>query len=302
MPSGADQQRHGVERADVAVSVVLACRNAEDHLAQQLRALAAQTVRESWELVVVDNGSTDASMSIVASFRSQLPALTIVHAADRIGAGAVRNVGARAARADLLVFCDADDEVASGWLAAMTEALRNHDLVSAKLDHEKLNQPWLLRVRAPHAGLPNTHPLFMPYTLGAALGVKRSVHEEIGGFNEAYLGAGEDRDYCYRAQLAGFTLVLAPDAVVHYRHRRTITGIYRQSRDYGRARVQLYRDYRHLGMPRPSPLRSVVGWVVAPVKLLYALTARHRLLSWVSRMGKRVGRLQASVRYRVLSP
>ena len=299
MPSGTDDAGEQSGDALYVVSVILACRNAERFLARQLQALADQTFGEPWELIIADNGSTDGSSEVAESFRTRFPCLRIIDASGRIGAGAVRNAGGRVARSGVLVFCDADDVVAPGWLAAMMDALQSHGLVSAKLDHELLNEPWLLRVRAPHAGLPNTNPNFMPYTLGAALGVQRPVHESIGGFDETYVGAGEDRDYCYRAQLAGVELVLAPNAVVHYRHRRTALGVYRQSRAYGRARVQLYRDYRSRGMSRPPQLRSIGGWLLAPFKLPLALTARHRRLSWVSRLGKRVGKLQASVRYRV---
>jgi glycosyltransferase involved in cell wall biosynthesis len=284
---------------EIVVSVILPCRNTEFYLGAQLRALADQTLTEPWELVVCDNGSTDRSMAVADAFRSEFRRMTVVDASGLVGAGAVRNAGVRAARGDLLVFCDADDVVAPDWLAAMTDGLRKHPLVSAKLDHEKLNEPRLLSVRAPRVGLPNTQPAFMPYALGAALGVRREVHEAIGGFDESYTGAGEDRDYCYRAQLAGQDLVLLPEAVVHYRHRRSVCGVFSQSRAYGRARVQLYRSYRRFGMPRPSPMRSIGGWVLAPAKLPRALTARDRLLVWISRMGKRIGRLEGSIRYHV---
>ena len=283
----------------IRVSVVIACRNAEQYLGRQLEALTGQTCSEPWEVVVSDNGSTDRSGSILEEFRPRFLHMVIIDASDCVGPGAVRNAGVRAARGDRLVFCDADDEVGPGWLVAMSDALERDGLVAARLDHDLLNEPWSRPARNPQPGLLQTDPPFLPYTFCAALGVRRSVHEEIGGFDESFRGAGEDRDYCYRAQLAGVPLVLVPNAVVHYRHRHTARDMYRQARAYAAANVRLYRDYRHLGLGRPPLGRAVASWALTPAKLLLALTDRHRFAQWMSRLGWRVGRVEASIRYRV---
>jgi GT2 family glycosyltransferase len=283
----------------IGVSVVIACRDAERYLARQLEALAAQTCAERWQLVVSDNGSTDRSRAILEEFRPRLPPMVVIDSSACIGPGAARNAGVRAAQGDRLLFCDADDEVGSGWLAAMSAALQQDGLVAARLDHEMLNEAWTQPARNPQAGLLDTDPPFLPYTFCAGLGVRRSVHEELGGFDESFQEAGEDRDYCYRAQLAGTPLVLVPDAVVYYRHRRTAPGMFRQARAYGRANVRLYRDYRHLGLGRPPLVPALISWLLTPAKLLVALTRPHGLARWMSRLGWRVGRLEACVRYRV---
>ena len=75
--------------------------------------------------------------------------------------------------------------------------------------------------------------------------------------------------------------------------------MYRQARAYARAHVRLYRDYRHLGLGRPPLAQAVISWAVTPAKLLLALTARHRFATWMARLGWRVGRVEASIRYRV---
>jgi GT2 family glycosyltransferase len=225
--------------------------------------------------------------------------MVVIDSSAQIGPGAARNAGVRVAKGDRIVYCDADDEVGAGWLAAMSEALERHGLVAARIDHALLNDPWSQPARNPQPGLLETDPPFLPYTFGAALGVRRSVHDSIGGFDESFNEAGEDRDYCYRAQLAGTPLVLAPNAVVHYRHRARALEMYRQARAYGSANVRLYRDYRHLGLGRPPLAPAAVSWAVTPVKLIGALTSRRRFATWLARLGWRVGRLEASVRYRV---
>jgi glycosyltransferase involved in cell wall biosynthesis len=295
----AEPDRVASTRAPAVVSVVLACRNAERYLAGQLEALARQECPLPWELVVSDNGSTDGSVGLVERYRSRLPRLVVLDSSRRRGPAAARNEGVRAACGSTVVFCDADDQVAPGWLAAMVRALGEHDLVAARLEHDRLNEPWAIPVRNPQPGLLDTDPPFLPYSFCAALGVRRAVHEALGGFDETFADGGEDRDYCYRAQLSGVPLVLVPDAVVHYRHRRGALEMYRQARGYADGQVRLYRAYRHLGLGRPPLPQAVVSWVLTPVKLVPALRSRRSFALWMARLGWRVGRLKASVRLRV---
>jgi GT2 family glycosyltransferase len=290
------------EAAPVEVSVVLACRDAAEYLPAQLEALSRQAWPGSWEVVVSDNGSRDDSLEVVERYRPRLPRLVVVNSSARPGPGAARNVGVEAAAGARIVFCDADDVVGNGWLRAMAAALEAHDLVAARMEHSSLNRPSGVRERREEPGLLQSRPPFLPYAMACALGVRRSVHEALGGFDETFRDAGEDRDYCYRAQFAGFRLVLVPAAVVHYRHRNTIRGVYRQSRAYGRGHVQTYRAYRDRGLARPPPARALANWLVLPVHLLAALRGHRALMGGAWRLGWRVGRLEGCLRYRVWAP
>lgn len=282
--------------------MVIACLNAERYIATQLEAVARQECPWQWEVVLSDNGSTDRTVAIAETFRGRLSRLRIVDSSGHRGAAAARNNGVRAARGRWIVFCDADDEVAPGWLASMAKALSDHPLVAARLDHERLNAPWSRSVRHLQTELSQTTPAFLPYTYAAALGVHRSVHDQVGGFDESLWLACEDRDYCYRLQLAGIPLTLVPESLVYYRHRDTVRGIYQQARAYGVGNVRMYRDYRHLGLRRPSASRAVVSWLLTPVKLVLAPTGRRRSARFAARMGWRVGRLAGSIRYRIWAP
>ena len=105
------------------LSVIIPLFNDAEYIAIQLNALANQNWSEPWELIVSDNGSTDGSLRVVEQYRKRIPNLRIVDSSDMRGAAHARNVGATAALSDNLAFCDADDEVAPGWLKAMGEAL-----------------------------------------------------------------------------------------------------------------------------------------------------------------------------------
>jgi glycosyltransferase involved in cell wall biosynthesis len=281
------------------VSIVIPCRNAEAHFRTQLEAISSQVYDGPWELVISDNGSTDHSLSIAEEYRCRVPRLVVVDSSAVVGPSGARNAGVRAASSDRILFCDADDQVAAGWLSAMASALEQHAFVAANVDQQRLNPPVPLRELPSRPGLLESRPPWLPYMFGGALGIRRSLHEFVGGFDEKYRDSGEDRDYCYRVQLAGAPLVFVPEAVVYYRHRTGVLESYRQSRSYARGHVQLYREYRALGLRRPSVSRALVSWALTPPRLVPALTSRQRFTLWVSRLGWRIGRVEASIRYRV---
>jgi glycosyltransferase involved in cell wall biosynthesis len=286
----------------LSLSVVVPCFNAAATLGEQLQAISRQRWEGPWEVIVADNGSTDGSAAVAEGCRERLPALRVERAGGRKGPGHSRNVGAAAATGEALVFCDADDVVGEGWLAAMGRALSRHDFVAARYDATRLNPPWLVEARGmhQHEGLnPYTYPPFLPHAGAGGLGVKRRLHQEIGGF-DASLPALEDTDYCWRLQLAGHPLYFVADAVVHVRYRQDLGGIFRQTCRLGVCNVLMYRRYRPRGMPR-LPLSWGLGrWakLLATAPLLLSPRRRWR---WIHQASWRLGRLAGCLRYRVLA-
>jgi glycosyltransferase involved in cell wall biosynthesis len=286
------------------LSVILPCLDAAATLPPLLDALAAQRWDGEWEVVVADNGSTDASRQIVERYRDRLPGLRWIDASARRGQAHARNAGAAAATGDALLFLDCDDEPAPGWLAGMARALASHDFVACRYDQEKLNPRWLARSRAtPQALGPDVYgyPPFLPHAGGSSLGVKRAVHEQVGGFDVA-MTALEDTDYCWRIQLAGTPLAAAPDALVHIRMRSDLGGIFRQALFHGEWNVAIYRRYRDRGMPKLPLGAGLARWaklVLTAPKLVLGRSART---GWIQQLGWRLGRLRGSLRYRVLAP
>lgn len=285
------------------LSVIIPCLNAADTVAVQLEALANQQWSEPWEVIVADNGSTDKSIAIVEQYREKLPNLHIIDASDQPGSAHVRNVGVLAATGDAIAFCDADDEVASGWVEAMGEALSKYDLVAGKRDFKKLNEPLLLKFRLKEQEdklLEYNYPPYLPFASSSNLGVKRLVHESIGGFDEAMLRLA-DLDYCWKIQLAGTQLHFVPNAIVHYRFRNNLNDLYHQAYLWGEYHVLLYKKYRPLGMPKLQWKRGVKAWIRLLLKFLPQVRHEQSRVKWVRKFAGRFGRLQGCIKYRVLA-
>jgi hypothetical protein len=171
--------------------------------------------------------------------------LRVVDASGIAGAGPARNAGVQQARGEWIGFCDADDEVADGWLAAMCAALAKHPFVAGRFEGQRLNSARTLRSRAldQQTGLQRcSRVVGLPHAGAGNLGIHRSVFLAVGGFDPAvrYL---QDTELCWRVQLAGYPLVFVPELVVHVRLRSTLRGMYRQGRNYGASQASLERRY-----------------------------------------------------------
>jgi glycosyltransferase involved in cell wall biosynthesis len=248
------------------ISVIIACFNGAETLAETLASLVIQEWNRTWEIILADNGSTDASVEIFLGLAAARPdvRMRVVDAGAQKGKSFALNTAIRAARGRSLLFCDADDAVAPGWLAAMGAALDRHPFVAARVDLAKLSPEWTLSTRRitqqDHLNrLP--HPPHALVAGGATLGFHREVFSAVGEFDPAF-AVMEDIDFCVRAHLAGYRLVFVPDAVYHYRFRGDLDAIYRQAYQYAYWRALLRRRYGGEPLLTPRPWAVLFGRAV----------------------------------------
>jgi len=288
----------------IELSVVIPCYNGAATIGELLEALANQEWSKPWEVVVANNGCTDNTLDIVAQYKSRIPNLRVVDAAQRRGQPYALNVGVEAAASPNIAFCDADDVVGEGYVAAIGEALEKHDFVACRLDVKKLNPGWLTANRTfPQATEVQRYyyPPFMAHAGGGTIGLKRRLWQQVGGVDETlpYL---HDTDLCWKLQLAGTTLEFTPNAVIHTRLRHSLKGIYRQACCWGEYNVILYKRYRPFGMPKLSPKTGIAAWL----RLLRTLPAYWRMdlggrAQFIWGLAWRIGRLKGSVKQRVFA-
>lgn len=286
----------------VELSVVIPFKDAGSVFSEQLEALAAERFDGEWEVVLVDNGSRDESRAIAESYRDRLD-LRIVDASDQPGAAYARNVGVRHSSGDKLIFVDADDVIAPGYIDAMASALDDHDFVTSAFDHVALNPKWLQAAHGPVWRDPQD-PLFvqsgvLPFA-GGSIGISRAVFEQVGGFPESFPRM-YDIAFSWEVQFAGTSLHYVPEALYHVRYRGTLRDLFHQGFAGGSTAPLLYRHYRHAGMQRRSVVELTKSWLRLARR---ATTARSRadVAPLVVELGRQLGRLRGSVGYRVFFP
>lgn len=209
-------------------SIVIPVYNELEHTLACLRAIAAAPPAASIEIVVVDDGSSDATANVLPRVKG----LRYHRRGDNAGFIAACNDGAELARGDYLVFLNNDTVPQPGWLDALLRSFIEHPgagLVGAQLLYpdgrlQESGGHVLRDGRAESRGrfANPDHPLLrfartVDYCSGAAFAVPRSLFNKLGGFDPRYAPAYyEDTDLAFRVRAAGRMVLCQPDArVVH---------------------------------------------------------------------------------------
>ncbi len=282
----------------IRVSVILAVRNGEPFLRKQLEALERQDCSLPWEVIVVDNGSTDASARTAREFEARLPNFQLLYE-PHPGKSCALNLGMAAARGSQYVFVDGDDEADAEYVEKMAEALDEFDVVGGFIETTTLNPPCARVDMVTNDEVPIYHD-FRPGLPGCVTGMRAAMCEQVGPYDET-LVLGEDVDYTWRASALGASFGRQPAAIMHVRRPANSRAAFRKSRSYAHAAVWIYERYRSEGLQRRS-LRKAVG------PLRWALVAAWRdggptqpwKLSW--QLGTILGRAEESVRRRIYFP
>lgn len=205
------------------VAIVTAVYNGAQHIYETLVSVQQQTLSD-FEMVVVDDGSDDATPDIVQSFPDKR--IRMIESGGRKGVSAARNIGLETCSAPLVVFLDADDLLLPSALARMVETLDAHpDAVACFGHHIKISEngdplggtePSALKKLPSEDTL--RHLVSRNFICnGGAVGIRISAAREVGGFDPA-LRFGEDREFwCRLAVLSDFVFV--PETFLKYRIR-----------------------------------------------------------------------------------
>jgi len=216
------------------VSVIIPNWNGLALLRPCLRSLEEQTYAH-FEVIVVDNGSTDGSAEMV---QKEFPWVRLLVMAENRGYAGGCNAGIRLAEGDLLVMLNNDTEVDPHWLEALVDALERHPEAGSAASRIMIyDRPGILHSAGDlyrRNGLPDSRGVWQPYAppydreeyvfggCGGAVAYRREMLEEIGLFEERFFLYCEDVDLNWRAPLAGWKCIYVPRAVV--RHHLSATG------------------------------------------------------------------------------
>lgn len=204
--------------APVDVSVILCVRNGVEVIENQLAALEHQVADAPFEIIIVDNGSTDGTQEVIRQYLKQsykLALITrIIDASETPGLPYARNKGARAARADIFAFCDADDRVHERWVQAIADSLKGRDALIGGRVHPVDGQGNRLDIGIGQ-GLVATK--YLPHVSGCNFAITSHAFFSSGGFDEGLPRYGfDDVDFSWRVQESGFSIDYEPKAEVYF--------------------------------------------------------------------------------------
>lgn len=233
------------EAGTLRVSVIIPVLNEEAVIGRCLDALAQSTLsRKSLEVLVVDNGSTDRTLKVVAGFSERLRLRVLQKAGVNISA--LRNLAAAEARGEILAFLDADCLASPEWLERALAHLdgQSERIVGSRYaipaDSSWVGRAWYGIGHAPVDG-------DVAYVPSGDLLIRRSTFCQLGGFNEA-LATSEDCEFCLRARNAGLPVRAAVElAVTHLGTPQTLAQFYRKHRWHGTHVARVFAKNRKSG-------------------------------------------------------
>lgn len=237
------------------VSFVIPVLNDERNLARCVMAIQAQRGRLPIEIIVLDNGSTDGSYELAVGLGARV--MRIPH----VRVSALRNEGLRAARAPLVAFVDADNEIAVGWLAAAVAQLEQGPDILAAIGLDYSSPPggtWVQQVYDRFRRHPSEVES-VRWLASGNLAVRRALALNIGGFDES-LETCEDVDFCNRLRRRGYQILAHPELQSrHYGDPATLRRLF--SAELWRGRDALRVDLR--GVTAWAEIPSMISPVIA---------------------------------------
>jgi GT2 family glycosyltransferase len=235
-----EQAPFGRHREWPRISVVVCTHNGAKTLPFCLRGLS-ELEYPDFEVIVVDDGSTDASAEIAKAF-----GVTVI-STENHGLASARNLGLRFATGEIVAYLDDDASPDAHWLHYLT--LGFQDGGYAAVGGPNLPPPDAGALGGCVADAPGgpTHVLVSDreaeHIPGCNMAFRKKALEDLGGFDPRFRVAGDDVDICWRLSAAGELLGFSPAAFVWHRPRDSIRAYWRQQRGYGRAEALLERKW-----------------------------------------------------------
>jgi glycosyltransferase involved in cell wall biosynthesis len=257
------------------ISIIIPAYNAESTLAECLEACLAQS-HPDCEIIVVDDGSTDATAEIAKQFDVQYVNQ------ENAGPAAARNHGARIATGEIIALTDADCISEPNWIEELIKGFDAENVVATGGTYGIANESNSL-ARMIHEEIQIRHEKF-GYTvdfLGSFnVAYKREAYLRVDGFDESFRAAsGEDNDFAYRLHDSGGVMHFVPTAIVNHYHPTKLLPYLKTQMSHGFWRMKLYA--KHPKRTRGDNYASKLDFAGPPLALLSLCLYPIFLLSFV---------------------
>ena len=251
----------------VYISVVVPTYNGEKTIKKTIEALLSQKTEKSYEVIVVDDGSTDETPYIIKRY----PVKIITQ--KNAGPSAARNTGWKAASGEIVAFTDSDCVPVPGWIEALSKPFEDPSVGGVGGTYETENIGSLLAtyvgedIKFRHDRLGKE--IEATGTFSAAF--RKKLLERVGGFDETYKKAtAEDFDLCFAIRKTRHKIIHEPNAIVGHYHKERFLNYLKTQFWYATWRVYLYNKYKE--MVKGDQYTPITTLIRVPVTLLFLLS------------------------------
>lgn len=263
------------------LTFIIVNRNTKDNLINCLHSLALKEEKAIREVIVVDNASTDGSVSEIKSF---FPDTIIIENKQNLGFAKAVNQGLKKAKGEYLILLNPDTKVKEMAIETLINFMSNHKEVGIAgaqllnqdgskqnsianfpcLTTELLNKSllrFLFPKKYPGKERRYSEPIEVDSVIGACMMVRREAVEQVGLLDEDYFLFFEETDWCYRMKKAGWKVYHVPQAeVIHFQGKSV-------EKEKERAKVEYYRS-RYIFFKKN---RGIFQWLILLIGLIIKL-------------------------------
>ncbi|VVB89285.1 Glycosyltransferase AglE [uncultured archaeon] len=225
------------------VSIIVPTYNRKDLLKKSIESLLNQTYpKNKYEIIIVDDGSTDGTEKLVKELMGQAPDKIKSFTQDNKGPASARNIGIKYARGEFIGFIDDDVIVPNNWLETGTKILSDDvDIIGGFGLYPMDLKPNLITKYGDFKDNYTRDNNNAPYLRTWNLFVKRQVFEKVGLFDETFkTSGGEDSEWCLRAKRLGYKLKKSPELKVFHHHPKFLIKRLKIAYKYGAHQILIH--------------------------------------------------------------
>lgn len=254
------------------LSIIVSFYNSEKTIKMCVDSILTQTTKYKLEIIAVDDGSTDSSRAILESFKNSN--INILSYGENRGLAFARNYGAKHAQSSLIAFIDSDMSLEDSWVDKGIKYMNSSDIVGIvgqyapppDVTKNSLDKYLYSNIRGARAHYRGQSSISFKYFLFSNTLIKKSVFEEVGGFNEEFTSyGGEDTDLSIRIyKLYPGGLYYCPDLISFHYGQKSLVEFCQNMHDFGKHNlskiVEMYPEFEN--ELQVFWLRSLLGYVV----------------------------------------
>ncbi len=233
-------------------SVIIPAYNSEKTIAQTLNTLKNQNFpKNKYEIIVVDDGSTDKTVKISKQFGVKL--FTNPHR----GPAWQRNFGAKKAKGEIILFIDSDCVPSRNWLKEMTKPFNNKDIIGVSGTYRTLNKNKIIarfegyEIEKRHKRM--AQQKYIDFIGSYSAAYRKNIFLKFKGFDTSFpIASGEDPELSFRIAKAGYKMVFNPKAFVYHPHVDSLCGYLKQKFFRSYWRVLMYKKHPDKMIQRDS--------------------------------------------------
>lgn len=289
------------------ISIVIPCFNETEHIGKCIESIRNQQFDGDYEIIAVDNGSTDDTIGIITNKKVILEHSKLKRPA------AARNKGIKKAKGEIIIFIDADCIARTDWLKNIILPFVNNDIgcVAGEIIPYKPRtriEQFLCEKKHLSQSV-NVNHNFLPYAATANAAYRRDVFEKVGFFDESLI-VGEDADLSWRMQLyTKYKVSYTSVAVVNHPYETRLNSLLQQTIKHAEGAVDLYKKYKQFWPKKHTSLKQIYWEYYIFIKKLLKLTKHYLLnkekdlddihLQTILEAGWKLGLIKGSIRNRI---